>query len=62
MIMENNYINMDGSKLLIHENDGVEIRMIDDKGNVVFRHLSNDECWAIMKWIKDHKYKKYLTI
>ena len=61
--MDNNYINMDNSRLLIHENDGVEIRMIDDEtGNIVFRHLSNDECWKIMKWIKDNKYKKYLRI
>lgn len=51
--MKANFINMEDSRIMVHTNNGIELRMIDDKtGNIVYRHLTKEECLKMMDWIK----------
>lgn len=44
---------MEDSRIMVHTNNGIELRMIDDKtGNIVYRHLTKEECLKMMDWIK----------
>ena len=47
-MMCNDFINMENCRVLAHDNNGPEIRFIDDKtGKVYYKKLTDQECMDI---------------
>jgi len=55
--MINNFIKVnDNARVMIHENDGPELRIIDEKGDyVIYKKLNNEEIDMMIRMLEKMK-------